>query len=218
MDGANTPEYIHFQKNSPKLIEGLAANALTEFAVRAFQKNLIDPNNRDKASNEHNPAYDRAARLISVLHSKIKLKKDKYYEIVDIFLSIPALKDLAALLQPESSQASGSIISSIERPLAVPFEAPPSSSKLKERPSNANALKALLPVKDQWKNIGQLLGLTPATLNDIEQTNITAMDRLREMVNEWLKGISVNWQQLIDAVKDIDSNAAQNIEKKFIYS
>ena len=87
--------------------------------------------------------------------------------------------------------------------------------KLVEKPSNRDALLALLPIANEWKTIGILLKLPPGRLDSIENENNKDNDRLREMVAEWLKTLDATWGYLIAAVKPMNKARASEIEKEW---
>ena len=88
-------------------------------------------------------------------------------------------------------------------------------SKLSEKPSNRDALLALLPIANEWKTIGILLKLSPGRLDSIEKENNKDNDRLREMVAEWLKTLDATWGYLIAAVNPVNKARASEIEKEW---
>ena len=90
-----------------------------------------------------------------------------------------------------------------------------SPSKLKMKPSMGDAFLALLPIANEWKTIGTLLGLTPGLLDSIQNSFNNDRDRLREMVSEWLKTLDATWKALIEAVKNVNQARASEIEKEW---
>lgn len=90
--------------------------------------------------------------------------------------------------------------------------------KRNERPTHAEALRALIPVSEKWKVIGTLLELMPGKLDSIESQYYNDTDRMMGMVREWLKTLSANWGSLIDAVELVDSQKAFEIERDCLSS
>lgn len=90
--------------------------------------------------------------------------------------------------------------------------------KRNERPTNAEALRALIPVSEKWKVIGTLLELMPGKLDSIESQYYNDTDRMMGVVRVWLTTLSANWGGLIDAVELVDSQKAFEIERDFLSS
>ncbi len=69
---------------------------------------------------------------------------------------------------------------------------------------------ALFEVKAKWQPIGLELGLTPGTLDAIEQMKINPSDRLEAVLLDWLLGATAaTWEQLIDALRSAPVGANQ---------
>ena len=83
------------------------------------------------------------------------------------------------------------------------------------KPSLRDAFSALLPIANEWKTIGTLLGLSPGLLDSIHNSFNNDRDRLREMVSEWLKTLDATWEALIEAVKNVNQARASEIEKEW---
>ena len=77
-----------------------------------------------------------------------------------------------------------------------------------------DAFKILLPLADEWKSIGVLLGLKQHDIGRIKGDEHTVRDCLCMMVSEWLKQPSPTWKDLADAVEDIDKQKATEIREK----
>ncbi len=68
----------------------------------------------------------------------------------------------------------------------------------------------LFEVRAKWRPIGLELGLTPGTLDAIEQVRINPSDRLEAVLLDWLRGaIAATWEQLIDALQSAPVGAIQ---------
>ncbi len=73
---------------------------------------------------------------------------------------------------------------------------------------------ALFEVRAKWRPIGLELGLTPGTLDAIEQMKINPSDRLEAVLLDWLRGATAaTWEQLIDALRSVLVGANQLAEK-----
>ena len=83
------------------------------------------------------------------------------------------------------------------------------------RPSHGEVLSALLPIANEWKTIGTLLGLPPGKLDSIQKESHTEHGRLCGMITEWLKNPGADWEELLVAVKKIDPWRASEIEDEF---
>ena len=75
---------------------------------------------------------------------------------------------------------------------------------------------ALLPVMDDWKKIGTLLGCNFATLNDIQRRERDDASCLLEMLAERQKihEPPLSWDSIISAVQPFNSFEAENIRRK----
>ncbi len=61
---------------------------------------------------------------------------------------------------------------------------------------------ALFEVRAKWRPIGLELGLTPGTLDAIEQRKINPSDRLEAVLLNWLQVTrGATWEHLIDALR-----------------
>lgn len=90
--------------------------------------------------------------------------------------------------------------------------------KRNERPTNAEAFRALISVSEKWKVIGTLLELMPGKLDSIESQYHNDTERMMGVVQVWLTTLSANWGSLIDAVELVDSQKAFEIERDFLSS
>ena len=70
-----------------------------------MEKNLITLENANEAQNPHNSKYDRASSLLRILLNKIEVENKQFQAVVDILQKIPALNNLAEVLE---SSACGS--------------------------------------------------------------------------------------------------------------
>ena len=83
--------------------------------------------------------------------------------------------------------------------------------KFREKPSNKDAFLALMPIAKEWKTDWNVVG---AKLDSIQNENNKDLDRLREMIAEWLKTPEANCEALIEAVKPINKKALE-IQKEW---
>lgn len=211
--GTNTREYKLVRSNFGDITSGIIAD-LVPFATKAFEKTLIGDTALSDAKNTSKPEYDRASTLLQRLLQRIELDAAAFDTVLSISQSMPSLGQVTRILQGEqppqeattngSSQASGSGISASV------------ASRLQERPSNADALKALLSIADKWEQIGTLLGVPSGRLDGIHNWTRRDADALLKMIAEWLKMPGATWKALLDSVKAIDPLKATEIERDFI--
>lgn len=85
-------------------------------------------------------------------------------------------------------------------------------------PTIKQVFKHLLRLSSEWKTIGTLLDLDSANLSAIEKDYSTSIDRLREMINLWMKQINPRptWTALIDAVQEVNPNKAEEIRQALL--
>ena len=71
----------------------------------------------------------------------------------------------------------------------------------------------LLGIASDWKIIGGLLGVEG--LDNIKRDEEGVRQRLRAMLEKWLKQVDPKptWQELVDAVENVDATRAQEIRK-----
>lgn len=77
-----------------------------------------------------------------------------------------------------------------------------------------NAFRMLLPVADNWQNIGILLHIPDEKLTSIVSERLPyAVDNLREMLRVWLKQTDPkpSWEAIVEAVKPFDAKKADEI-------
>ncbi len=204
-------EYNLVRSNFNALSKDIA-QVVEAVASKAYEKNLISLNNHAKARSNRETGFDRASDLLSLLLTKIELNSDDFYTILGILRDIPTLGNSVRLLEP--GQVPGQASASGQAPEQASGQASAVNAKLSDRPSNKEAVLALLPVVDEWKFIGTMLELPASQLNSIEKRCVKEKDMLLEMVADWLKTENANWGDLIAAVKSVDKKSAVDIEKK----
>ena len=79
-------------------------------------------------------------------------------------------------------------------------------------------LRELTKLASEWKNIGVFLGIHIGTLNNIRSDEQTAIGRLREMLETWLKQVDPQptWNDLCKAVENFDPHHAQQLRQKYL--
>ncbi len=78
--------------------------------------------------------------------------------------------------------------------------------------------RELLPLASKWNEIGILLNIKPEQLNRIESNHPNDVNRcLSKTIKEWLNGIDPRptWEELVEAVKLVNGNRAEDIRIKY---
>ena len=86
------------------------------------------------------------------------------------------------------------------------------------KPEHADALRILMPVAHNWKNIGTYLKLKSSTLDRIEADyRNQSQECLREMISNWLRQTNPRptWQALAEVVELVDPSVAQGIKTTY---
>ena len=95
-------------------------------------------------------------------------------------------------------------------PDSTPSCPPRQSSTVSEEkgPASKQELSAvldeLLPLYDDWENIGLLLYVLEDELLHIKRSHPSDIERIHEIFNSWLKQTNPTWKKLMDAVEPID--------------
>lgn len=78
--------------------------------------------------------------------------------------------------------------------------------------------KALLPVRNYWKQIGTLFGCDFATLTDIQKRGHEDSEYLMEMLAERLKihNPPLSWELIVQVVNNFHPLVAQNIKTEYV--
>ena len=89
------------------------------------------------------------------------------------------------------------------------------SSRIKNQPpvDPAHALKLLLPVADQWKSIGMLLGISDGTLAIISYGQQGTISCLQKMLSTWSNKVDPppTWRDLASAVSPFNPSLAEKL-------
>lgn len=203
--GTNTPEYERFHSNFADIVDDIQA-VLPDVAAKAFGKKLIAKSNVSEASNPATPSGTRASALVLILLGKIEHNADVFNTVMQILKSIPALETLVETLELPGA---GLVCKSTGRPVGA-------NPRLKEKPTNAEAFRALISISYEWKSIGTLLGIETAALKNIDNRR-SDRECLIDMISEWFKMLDATWEGLIKAVKDLPNlQKAQEIERDFL--
>ena len=87
-----------------------------------------------------------------------------------------------------------------------------------KKPQLAEALKLLIPVEKQWRNIGTMLKLKKEDLKSIatDEDNDTVTNRLREMLTLWLSQEDPvpSWEALAEAVEPFSGQVAAKVKSQ----
>lgn len=86
--------------------------------------------------------------------------------------------------------------------------------------SRCDLFRELLPLANEWKNIGTLLEMPAGELDEIEGSNPHHLkDCMREMIKMWLRMIDPEptWERLVKAMEAIDPRKAQDMKLKYIF-
>ena len=83
-----------------------------------------------------------------------------------------------------------------------------------DKPKLRDVFEKLLDLAVDWKHIGTLLGVENHILQEIKQNEEKSLDRLQEMLSEWLKidNPPPTWDNLASAVKPFNPAKAQEIK------
>ena len=83
----------------------------------------------------------------------------------------------------------------------------------------ANSFKTLIPIAEEWANIGTMLALSQEDLDSIAEGGGNDKDHLHKMLRLWLSQIdnpSDVWQSLAEAVEAFDSKIAEKLQSHLI--
>ena len=80
-------------------------------------------------------------------------------------------------------------------------------------------LEATADVKEQWEELGRVLGLDRALLFTISQNHPSILQRHYEMMRHWIKNGKASWEKLVNALKSPllqEKEAAENITVNYL--
>ena len=83
----------------------------------------------------------------------------------------------------------------------------------------AKSFKTLIPIAEEWENIGTMLALSQEDLDSIAAGGGNDKSHLRKMLRLWLSQIdnpSDVWQTLAEAVEAVDSKIADKLKSQSI--
>ena len=83
----------------------------------------------------------------------------------------------------------------------------------------AKLFKILIPIAEEWANIGTMLALSQEDLDSIAAGGGNDKDHLRKMLRLWLSQIDNHsdvWQTLAEAVEAFDSKIADELKSHSI--
>ena len=85
------------------------------------------------------------------------------------------------------------------------------------QPTLSDAFRELLPLSNDWRSIGTLLGFEEGKLDQISvKNNHNANDSLKALLNEWLDHARPpTWKSLIDAIQPLNNEIAKLLAKKY---
>ena len=120
-------------------------------------------------------------------------------------VSIP--DNLIISLSPNHHTYHGITCALLSPSLALPFTVSPGASNTEIKSKATDLQKVLEEVEHRWYQLGVLLGLPVHTLNGFQENYEDLSERLRAMLQEWLKKGNTgeyetpSWQVLVDAVE-----------------
>ena len=82
-----------------------------------------------------------------------------------------------------------------------------------KKPQLAKAFKLLIPIAEEWQNIGTLLELEDEALTSIATVSNKNSDRLREVLKLWLSQ-EPSWEALAEAVEPFSDQVATKVKSQ----
>ena len=80
-------------------------------------------------------------------------------------------------------------------------------------------LEATADVKEQWEELGRVLGLDHSLLITISQDYPSILQRHYETMSHWIKNGEASWKKLVDALESPllqEKEAAENITVNYL--
>ena len=80
-----------------------------------------------------------------------------------------------------------------------------------------SAVRELIPIADEWENIGLMLNVPVDTLSQIKFNHPSAHMRIQEVLKKWMNQElpeELSWEKLAEAVEPIDPYVAHRINKR----
>ena len=81
------------------------------------------------------------------------------------------------------------------------------------KPQLAKAFKLLIPIAEEWQNIGTLLELEDEALTSITTVSNKSIDHLREVLKLWLSQ-EPSWEALAEAVEPFSDQVAAKVKSQ----
>ena len=80
----------------------------------------------------------------------------------------------------------------------------------------AKAFKLLIPIAEEWQNIGTLLELEDEALTSIATVSNKSIDRLREVLKLWLSKENTlsSWETLAEAVEPFSDQVTAKVKSQ----
>ena len=82
-----------------------------------------------------------------------------------------------------------------------------------KKPQLAKAFKLLIPIAEEWQNIGTLLELEDEALTSITTVSNKSIDHLREVLKLWLSQ-EPSWEALAEAVEPFSDQVAAKVKSQ----
>ena len=91
---------------------------------------------------------------------------------------------------------------------------PPEGGK---KPQLAKAFKILIPIAEEWQNVGTLLELEDDAFTSIAAAGKKDIDRLREMLKLWISQEDPvpSWEALAEAVEPFSDEVVAKVKSQY---
>ena len=86
-----------------------------------------------------------------------------------------------------------------------------------KKPQLAKVFKFLIPIAEEWQNVGTLLGLEDDALTSIAAAGKKDIDRLREMLKLWISQEDPvpSWEALAEAVEPFSDEVVAKVKSQY---